>query len=193
MLYHRFNTFIHILHHFFKFIVFFDYTYIQIELSFRLINIQRLWFPSCLFMRRKLKKREGAVLYTGSNWFHGLSGRNEYWTGLKQQYGGNVWSSFFVASCALDNPRNESIDKRFNGMQESLVKESCTFHRLNHLGEVVKFEFCACIMTKRTWFWPLNSIDSSRSLWLNFKTLLPYLSRLNYCPLSELGCFSYSV
>ena len=63
MLYHRFNICIHIFLLFFKFIVFFDYTYIQIELSFRLINIQRLWFPSCLFMRRKLKKREGAVLY----------------------------------------------------------------------------------------------------------------------------------
>lgn len=46
-----------------------------------------------------------------------------------------------MASCALNNPRNESIDKRFNGMQESLVKESCTFHRLNHLGEVVEEVF----------------------------------------------------
>ena len=182
MLYHRFNIFIHILHHFFKFVVFFDYTYIQIELSFRLINIQRLWFPSCLFMRRKLKKGK-ARSYTGANWFHCLSGRNEYWTGLKQQHGGNVWSSFFVASCALNNARNESIDKRFNGMQESLVQWSYTniivFHGFSHLCEVVKFLFCERMMTKRNWFWPLTELTSFYLICLDSITVL--------------GCFSHSV
>ena len=104
-------------------------------------------------MRRKLKKREGAVLYRSKlNSLLIRSKRilNRSETAARRKC---LVELFLPASCALDNPRNESIDKRFNGMQESLVQWSYTniivFHGFSHLCEVVKFLFCERMMTKR--------------------------------------------